>query len=83
MRNIKIEIKNSMKGHKSRLDRAEERVSEMVQLKIVQKEVQRGKEIENIKKTLRDMQDPVRKPHICLIRFLKKTREGKWDKDIS
>ena len=39
MRNIKIEIKNSMKGHKSRLDRAEERVSEVVQLKIVQKEV--------------------------------------------
>lgn len=30
MRNIKIEIKNLMKGYKSRLDRVEERVSEVV-----------------------------------------------------
>lgn len=49
MRNIKIEIKNSRKGHNSTLDRTKERTSEMVKLKTVQKEVQKSKDIENIK----------------------------------
>lgn len=41
MKNIKIEIKNLMKGHNSTLDRTVKRTSEMVKLKTVEKSLEK------------------------------------------
>lgn len=48
IRNIKIEVKISLKGH-NRSIRTEQETSKMAQLKMIQKEIWKDKEMGNIK----------------------------------
>lgn len=72
IRNIKIEVKISLKGH-NRSIRTEQETSKMAQLKMIQKEIWKDKEMGNIKT---DWRTCWIENFSCLIRHLK--RQG-WE----
>lgn len=69
-KNIKTKFKTSMDKFNRRSDRAEERLSELEDKleEIIQNIVQRHNMLVNKEERVKDIQDPVKRPNLCLLK---------------
>lgn len=74
LKNIVSELKNTVEGFNSRLDKAEEWVNKTEDKAMELTQTKHKKEKKKVESTLGDLQDNIKQNNICIIEF---TRRGK------